>query len=149
MCEDAVRYPADLHLEQVQILFRHGERVPTSARFQNAGLPADWLYCDAVRRLKNIVLENSVWNDLAWRRDLETTGYRDSPVMKAPSTCLANELTDKGRETTLSLGERLRCLYIGRLGFLPYYYDKDERTQIRLRSTPRERSLASVQQVFA
>lgn len=149
MCEGAVRYPADLHLEQVQIFFRHDERVPTSARFQNAGLPVDWPYCDAVRRLKTIVLENSGWNDVAWRRDLETAGHRDSPAMKGPSSCLANELTDEGRETTLSLGARLRNLYIGRLGFLPYYYDNNDRTQVRLRSTPRERNLECVQQVFA
>ena len=29
------------------------------------------------------------------------------------------ELTDKGRQTTLSLGRRLRHLYVHQLGFLP------------------------------
>ena len=29
------------------------------------------------------------------------------------------ELTDRGRETTLQLGQRLRHLYIHQLGFLP------------------------------
>lgn len=31
-------YPAELKLQLVQVLLRHGERSPVSARFQNAGL---------------------------------------------------------------------------------------------------------------
>jgi len=32
---------------------------------------------------------------------------------------LLGELTDRGRETTLQLGQRLRALYMDRLKFLP------------------------------
>lgn len=50
-------YPPNLELQLVQILLRHGERSPVSARFQNAGLPAFWPYCSAVRQLKSAVLD--------------------------------------------------------------------------------------------
>lgn len=50
-------YPSSLELVQVQILARHGERTPVSARFQNAGLRPYWPYCHAVRHLRAAVLD--------------------------------------------------------------------------------------------
>ena len=44
-------YPQGLSLQFVQILMRHGERTPVSARFQNAGLRAFWPYCASVRQM--------------------------------------------------------------------------------------------------
>ena len=56
------------------------------------------------------------------------------------------ELTDKGRETTLKLGQRLRYLYVDQLGFMPKFIaDAD---MIYLRATPMPRALESVQQTF-
>lgn len=56
------------------------------------------------------------------------------------------ELTDKGRETTLALGERLRHLYVDQLKFMPKLIaDAD---MIYLRATPLPRALESVQQAF-
>lgn len=55
--ELAQLYPAHLELRQVQILARHGERTPVSARFGNAGLRAYWPYCNAVRHLRAVVLD--------------------------------------------------------------------------------------------
>ena len=56
------------------------------------------------------------------------------------------ELTDKGRETTLALGERLRHLYINQLGFMPKLIaDAD---MIYLRATPMPRALESVHETF-
>ncbi len=57
------------------------------------------------------------------------------------------ELTDKGRETTLKLGQRLRHLYVDQLDFMPKIIaDAD---MIYLRATPLARALESVQQSFS
>lgn len=55
-------------------------------------------------------------------------------------------LTDKGRLTTLELGERLRTLYVDRLGFLPKTIASPD--FIYLRATPVPRALESMQQAF-
>jgi len=44
-------YPESLQLQLVQVLMRHGERSPVSARFQNAGLAAFWPYCAVARQM--------------------------------------------------------------------------------------------------
>ncbi|KAI4124953.1 MAG: hypothetical protein LQ338_004536 [Usnochroma carphineum] len=56
------------------------------------------------------------------------------------------ELTDKGRETTLALGERVRHLYVDQLGFMPKILSDAD--MIYLRATPMQRALDSVQQAF-
>jgi len=56
------------------------------------------------------------------------------------------ELTDKGRETTYALGERLRHLYVDQLKFMPPLIANAD--LIYLRATPLPRALESVQQVF-
>lgn len=56
------------------------------------------------------------------------------------------ELTDKGRETTLSLGTRLRHLYVNQLHFMPKLIASAD--MIYLRATPMPRALESVQQTF-
>jgi acid phosphatase len=55
-------------------------------------------------------------------------------------------LTDKGRETTYSLGQRLRQLYVQQLGFLPEAIDSTD--FMYLRATPVPRALESLQQTF-
>lgn len=60
--------------------------------------------------------------------------------------CIQGMLTDKGRLTTLELGERLRALYVDRLGFLPRTIDSPD--LIYLRATPVPRALESMQQAF-
>lgn len=55
-------------------------------------------------------------------------------------------MTDKGRETTLALGERLRHLYVEQLRFLPSVLS--DPSQLYLRATPFPRALESVQQAF-
>lgn len=65
-------------------------------------------------------------------------------------TCYAisqhGELTDKGRETTHALGERLRTLYVDQLGFLPAVISHTD--NMYLRTTPIPRALESLQQTF-
>ncbi|KAI9843177.1 MAG: hypothetical protein M1838_002740 [Thelocarpon superellum] len=148
-------YPSGLRLELVQVLLRHGERSPVSTRFRNAGLPAYWPYCAAARHLSNAIMtekDASRWDKVEWRRRLETFGRDDGPVIatgpraEVDSICNLGELTDKGRQTTLALGQRLRHLYVDQLGYMPKLIaDAD---MIYLRATPIPRALESVQQSF-
>ncbi|KAF2862881.1 phosphoglycerate mutase-like protein [Piedraia hortae CBS 480.64] len=151
--ELAELYPNQLQLQQVQVLLRHGERTPVSARFQAAGLPSDWPCCEAAKRMRSTVLStDKSWDTLHWGRQIETFGPGDKPVAcKGPSgetesICLPGELTDLGRATTLALGQRIRHLYVDQLGFLPD--SLDSASAIRLRATPIQRALESVQQAF-
>ncbi|KAM0515797.1 hypothetical protein ACHAPE_005876 [Trichoderma viride] len=165
-------YPPRLHLQQVQILLRHGERTPINARFTNTGLPAYWPYCNAVRHLRSAVLSpsgpgvdagsgsgsgsGSSFTELQWRRRLETfgaddgaipaTGPNDSHKMETDGICDFGMLTDRGRETTHALGSRLRKLYVDHLGFLPA--SVHDANFLYLRATPIPRALESMQQAF-
>lgn len=148
-------YPKNLQLELVQILLRHGERSPVSTRFQNAGLAPYWPYCNAAKRLSSVAMTKtdwSQWSELQWRRRLERFGPNDEPtIASGPSgdvdgVCNLGELTDKGRETTLALGERLRHLYVNQLKFMPALISDAD--MIYLRATPLPRALESVQQAF-
>lgn len=158
--ELAALYPPHLRLQLVQILLRHGERTPVNPRFTNAGLAPFWPYCSAVRRLRSAVLDPSAgsgspdgsFSTLEWKRRLETFGPNDASVVAAgprgelDDICEAGMLTDRGRETTLQLGQRLRRLYVDQLGFLPAgVKDTDF---MYLRATPIPRALESLQQTL-
>ncbi|KAK8210773.1 histidine phosphatase superfamily [Phyllosticta capitalensis] len=148
-------YPSNLQLQLVQVLLRHGERSPVSPRFRNAGLPPHWPYCSSARRLTSVVMSTadwSQWDELKYRRRLETFGPDDAPVItqgpkgEIDAICQPGELTNQGRATTLNLGKRLRHLYVDQLKFMPHLIaDAD---MIYLRATPIPRALESVQQVF-
>ncbi|KAK5210341.1 hypothetical protein LTR41_004009 [Exophiala xenobiotica] len=148
-------YPKGLELRLVQVLLRHGERAPVSARFGNAGLPAYWPYCNAAQRLRSVTMTTddiSRWDSLQWRRRLETFGDDDGPLVAAgpagevDGICQFGELTDKGRDTTYELGRRLRHLYVDQLAFMPKLIANAD--LIYLRATPLPRALESVQQTF-
>ncbi|RYP62829.1 hypothetical protein DL769_007157 [Monosporascus sp. CRB-8-3] len=149
-------YPMNLELQLVQILMRHGERSPVSARFQNAGLPPFWPYCSAVRQLKSVVRgggDGDRFGTLEWKRRLETFGPGDKPVLASgprgelDGVCDMGMLTDRGRQTTYELGRRLRALYVDRLGFLPATLDDAD--GLYRRATPIPRALDSLQETFA
>lgn len=156
--ELAAFYPPQLRLQLVQVLLRHGERTPVTPRFANAGLPAFWPYCRAVRLLTSGILTSGPdqpFTALEWKRRLETFGHDDTPVPAAgrngelDAVCDAGMLTDRGRETTLALGERLRRLYVDQLDFLPPTLDSDAAAEsLYLRATPIPRALDSLQQTF-
>lgn len=55
-------------------------------------------------------------------------------------------MTDKGRQTTFQLGQRLRNLYVDQLGFMPKI--KSDAEDMYLRATPIPRALESLQQAF-
>ncbi|KAI9741786.1 MAG: hypothetical protein M1834_000172 [Cirrosporium novae-zelandiae] len=148
-------YPSELQLQLVQILLRHGERTPVSARFRNAGLEPYWPYCNAAKKMSSVAMtssDSSSWSELQWRRRIETFGDDDDPVIatgkngEVDGVCQFGELTDKGRQTTLELGQRLRHLYVDQLKFMPRLIaDAD---MFYLRATPIPRALESVQQTF-
>lgn len=145
-------YPQGLQLQQVQILLRHGERTPVSSRFKNAGLPANWPYCQSAADLKSVILTaDHNLDTLGWKRRMEGLGPSDTPLLatgpkgEIDSICQAGELTNRGRETTLALGQRIRRLYVDDLGFLPKTLSGSE---VALRSTPIQRALESVQQAY-
>lgn len=153
--ELAKLYPSNLHLQQVQILLRHGERTPVSARFKNAGLHGSWPYCQAANQMKAAILTaDGSWDTLAWKRRMETLGAGDTPKLAAgpkgeiDAVCQPGELTDRGRETTLALGQRIRTLYVNQLAFLPGFLDDSNKGNVSLRATPIQRALESVQQTF-
>lgn len=154
--EDELRklYPEGLQLQLVQVLLRHGERSPVSARFQNAGLPPFWPYCAIARQLSSATFEaaEGKWSNMQWRRRLETFGSDDGPVIasgpkaEVDSICNLGELTDTGRQTTYDLGRRLRHLYVDQLQYMPASIDDAD--MIYLRATPIPRALESLQQAF-
>ena len=132
----------------------------------------DWPYCNTARQLTSAIIATkdfSKWDELKYRRRLETFGKDDGPstfsfffpfftsadlvpvIISGPQgevdgICSPGELTDKGRETTLALGQRLRHLYVDQLAFMPQMIADSD--MIYLRATPVSRALESVQQAF-
>ncbi|GFF31624.1 histidine acid phosphatase, putative [Aspergillus udagawae] len=148
-------YPKELQLQLVQVFLRHGERTPVSSRFQNAGLAPYWPYCNVARRMIQMAASEkdlSSWNGFQWRRKMEAFGDRDESVVAVGATgdiegiCQHGELTDRGRETTFELGQRLRHLYVDQLGFMPKI--KSDTEDMYLRATPIPRALESLHQAF-
>ncbi|KAF6217934.1 hypothetical protein HO133_006346 [Letharia lupina] len=94
----------------------------------------------------------SSWDKLQWRRRLETFGDNDASIVASgpngeiDTVCNLGELTDKGRETTLALGERLRHLYVDQLKYMPKVISDAD--MIYLRASPLPRALESVQESF-
>lgn len=147
-------YPDTLQLQFVQVLLRHGERSPVSARFQNAGLNGFWPYCAVARAMQSPTFNanDQEWSPMAWRRRLETFGKDDGAVIASgpkgeiDAICNLGELTDTGRMTTWNLGVRLRHLYVDQLQFMPPTIQNAD--MMYLRATPIPRALDSLQETF-
>ncbi|KAF2184538.1 putative acid phosphatase [Zopfia rhizophila CBS 207.26] len=148
-------YPSSLVLQQVQIFFRHGERTPTSARFEHIGLPPFWSQCAVGKLLSTTALTDhgkASWTPHSWKRSLETFGPNDSPVNPSDnkgsihSLCGFGELTDIGRHSILELGHRLRHLYVDQLNFMPKTIS--DPSTLYLRASPYTRTLESTHQAF-
>ena len=166
-------YPAGLELQLVQVLMRHGERTPITGRFRNTGLSPFWPYCASLKQFKSAVLVDDQDPGVAgvgkggggaatrpmgtfeWKQRLETFGNNDEAVLatgkagQLDSLCDMGMLTDPGRLTTLRLGQRLRKLYVDRLGYLPKTVGANDVDRLfQLRATPVPRALESMQQAF-
>ncbi|EAS32022.3 acid phosphatase [Coccidioides immitis RS] len=148
-------YPKGLELQLVQVFLRHGERTPVSARFQNTGLYPYWPYCNLAKRFVAIAAAGTSlteWDEFHWRRKIEKFGNNDQallsvgPAGEPDGICQLGELTDKGRQTTLALGRRLRYLYVEQLGYMPKIISNAD--HMYLRATPVPRALESLQQTF-
>jgi acid phosphatase len=74
------------------------------------------------------------------------TAIASGPDGEFDGICQPGELTDKGRETTHALGQRLRRLYVEQLHFMPRLIADSD--MIYLRATPIPRALESLQQAF-
>ena len=111
--------------------------------------------------MKSTVMSaDGTWDTLQWKRRLEVferqveSSDSDNPTLAKGSrgeidaVCQPGELTDRGRQTTTALGERLRDLYISKLGLLPDVIDSATASSIYLRSTPMPRAQESAQQTF-
>ncbi|WEW54647.1 histidine acid phosphatase superfamily protein [Emydomyces testavorans] len=68
------------------------------------------------------------------------------PVANSLPSSQLGELTDKGRQSTLALGRRLRHLYVDQLGYMPQIISNAD--HMYLRATPIPRALESLQQAF-
>ncbi|EFR04202.1 hypothetical protein MGYG_07209 [Nannizzia gypsea CBS 118893] len=94
----------------------------------------------------------SSWDTFQWKRRMERFGDADEPLIargpngEVDGICQLGELTDKGRQTTFELGQRLRHLYVERLSFLPEIISNTD--SMYLRSTPVPRALESLQSAF-
>lgn len=173
-----ILYPPALELAQVHIFFRHGERTPVSQRLGNAGLAGFWPFCSVMGQNQSTVLlpehppasHNSAIRSqtLFWRKLVETqSSNSESPTLAYPhirqgksrpadavlagngSICEQGMLTDRGRETTTALGQRLRQLYIKDLGFLPAVLTPSfAREEAFFRSTAVPRAMESLMQTI-
>ncbi|KAK2751063.1 hypothetical protein FQN57_000138 [Myotisia sp. PD_48] len=119
------------------------------------GLHSYWPYCNVARRMAAMALtkqDMSSWDTFQWKRRMERFGDHDEPIIatgpdsELEGICLPGELTDKGRQTTFALGQRLRHLYVDRLGFMPHILSNTE--NMYLRATPIPRALESLQETF-
>ncbi|KAJ5682927.1 hypothetical protein N7462_006092 [Penicillium macrosclerotiorum] len=114
-----------------------------------------WPYCGVARRMVQMASSKqdlSSWEGFQWRRKMEAFGNNDESVVamgpgaEIEAICQHGELTDKGRETTYALGQRMRHLYVDQLGFMPKV--KSDTEDMYLRATPIPRALESMQQAF-
>ncbi|BAE56040.1 unnamed protein product [Aspergillus oryzae RIB40] len=147
-------YPRDLKLQLVQVVNARrcllGFKILTDYFTRE-----DWPYCNVARRMIQMAASNqdlSQWKGFEWRKKTEAFGDRDEAVVAVGATgdiegiCQHGELTDRGRETTFALGQRLRHLYVDQLGFMPKI--KSDTEDMYLRATPIPRALESLQQAF-
>lgn len=111
-----------------------------------------WSGGDALRGLTILLL-----GDRTRLGDMRETMWIQHGNNEMDSPCVSNvglmivfsamaELTDKGRQSMLDLGSRLRHLYVHQLGFLPETISRSN--TIYLRSSPFPRALHSLQQAF-
>ncbi|KAK4964257.1 hypothetical protein LTR28_003903 [Elasticomyces elasticus] len=151
--ELASLYPKQLQLQLVQVTGRIATppgNLPTSSRLQETahnGTTSDGGVVS--RRLAVTTIQycrpDPTMNSMQSGRSTLPLAH-PSPSSPLTASSLPGELTDKGRDTTLALGTRLRNLYVDQLKFMPSLISDSD--MIYLRATPVARALESVQQSF-
>ncbi|KAK4700058.1 acid phosphatase, partial [Phenoliferia sp. Uapishka_3] len=83
------------------------------------------------------------------RRLSEDQGEGNTAIAGGSADCYWGELTDLGRQSTLTLGARLRALYVDQLHFLPSTLPDLERksSPVAFRSTGMPRTIESLHQI--
>ncbi|KAK9469775.1 histidine phosphatase superfamily [Lipomyces arxii] len=148
-------YPGTLSLEQVQILFRHGERTPVHRSIQQWskwGFPIFWPLCASSQSTRTLAVDPDLSHvfTMGYEREIETLTEEDpSPLFTnagKKGVCLEGQLTDKGRISANQLGKQIRELYIDRLAFLPSFYNVP--SDIYMRTTSIQRSRETLLQLI-
>ncbi|KAK6207601.1 acid phosphatase [Colletotrichum tabaci] len=140
--DSAYMDPPGLKLELVQVFFRHGERTPNEARFENqTGRQTDWPFNLSAKGPETLFRGTGP-------KSIPINDEVDKPLLpdgRRPIYCDKGELTDRGRASTMELGRQLRSLYIDRLNFMPRTLDIGT---VYLRSTQYQRTFVSLQNLF-
>ncbi|CAO1615430.1 unnamed protein product [Parajaminaea phylloscopi] len=154
---------ANLNLLQAHYYIRHGERTPVRTRLteSNPPIPARWNFCQTARDFQAAVLTRPVHNEAALgqpslgsqrevslRRETEAIDAQGKRVPLLEGECLMGQLTDVGRQSTLTMGRYLREIYVQRLGLLPEEMRAGvDDGKLYVRSTNMSRTIESAQQV--
>ncbi|OHE97878.1 acid phosphatase [Colletotrichum orchidophilum] len=134
--------PPQLQLELVHVFFRHGERTPNDARFENTGGKTEWPFNQSATAPKTLFQGTGP-------KLVPINDEVDKPLLpdgRRPISCAHGDLTDRGRATAERLGRQLRNLYVEQINFMPEVLD--DFYKIYLRSTQYQRTFVTLQNVF-
>lgn len=120
-------------------------------------LSADWPYCNYPSKFVFDVMTSAdptQWSTSVFRPSFESINGDNTVITSPPigpkgetrGICEFGELTDKGRSTTLALGQRLRHLYVDQLEFMPATIRSAD--DIYLRASHMTRAVTSLQQAY-
>jgi hypothetical protein len=138
LCAASVPYAktsdmADLQLQQVQIVFRHGDRTPLAVLPGHLA-PAQTWTCDSFEVAESVPLESDP--SFSFQR------FFINGLNFLPGTCSTGQLTMLGAKQHYELGSQFRQRYVDTLQFLPAEFDP---STIKIRSTDVYRTRLSVQ----
>lgn len=157
----------DLQLVAVQFVHRHGHRTPVHhppAPF----IPQHWPLCQSTLQTQQhdwlLAREHSQHpnspsmpqhplseqkGEQEFILQLEDHSQSSAPLFPGSTlgkgNCYMGQLTDKGKQTMKALGERLRQLYVEKIGFLAPEFREEE---ISVRTTDYTRTIESVQSLL-
>lgn len=123
---------ANLRLENVVVIARHGARSPT-VQFPFADSYVDWRKCNKARNLLRACDEQLLAYPLS---------PQQSRMNKECDACSVGELTDDGMYQLQRLGDAHRQRYVHELGFLPPCV-ADAAQLVRARASPFARTVQS------
>lgn len=141
VCSFKPTFPAgvkDMKLRYVQVMTRHGQRVPNNL-YDEFNSTAKWT-CDSDEALAGFV-EASPETHYRMFKQVIDPRYVDLPI-----NCRAGDLTLTGMNQHFNLGQEARKHYVNELNFLPEEMDP---TNFMFISSPYERCVKSAQSFIA